>query len=109
MTVWREGATYDYYGQAIACVRRYFVGPLEHVDLAFVGQRAQPQVFTRTARALAPCVRPRVTATLGGVSSPASCEHDYVTIVADAGPHAGAVCCVACGCPSTRCAVGAER
>ena len=31
MSTWEEGRTYDYFGQPIVCVRRFFVGRMEHV------------------------------------------------------------------------------
>lgn len=109
MSTWVEGRRYSYYGEPLLCVRRYFEGPLELVDLCFaeevavVGMEnasAVSPVFTRTARTLAPCVLPRVTETLGGVTRPESCHHDwYGRVTADAGPHAGQSCCEACGTP----------
>ncbi|MFA7295652.1 MAG: hypothetical protein WC211_00530 [Dehalococcoidia bacterium] len=93
MSTWQEGRVYDYYGTPILCERRYFVGSVETVDLSSGGK-----TITRTARALAPCVTPRVTTTLGGVLSADYCDHrTYGRATADAGPHAGAVCCIACG------------
>jgi hypothetical protein len=106
VSVWVEGRAYDYYGKRIVCARRYFQGPLELVDLAFesaavAGGGARPPVVTRTAHALAPCVLPRVTETLGGVRAPGHCDHrHYRRVTADAGPHVGAVCCEACGEPA---------
>lgn len=103
MSRWVEGRCYDYGNTPVLCVRRWFDGPLEMVDLAHlqaavVGGEAKHETFTRTARALAPCVIPRVTATLGGVTVPGSCEHaQYPRVMADAGPNAGHVCCEACG------------
>lgn len=101
MSRWEPGGAYDYYGQALWCVRRFFVGPLELVELAWVvAVGDDPQPFVRTARALAPCVKPQVTETLGGVTAPAFCHHDwYGRTLADTGPHAGETCCEACGTP----------
>lgn len=105
MSTWVEGRVYDYYGTPVRCVRRFFVGPLEHVELEHADARiavgAEPtplQRCVRTARALAPCVVPRVTDTLGGVCRPDACHHDwYAAVRADAGPNAGRVCCTSCG------------
>ena len=93
MSTWIEGKTYDYYGQPIVCVRRFFEGPLEMVELQAYGGSC-----IRAARTLAPCVVPKVTETLGGVCRPDACHHDwYGTVRANAGPHAGMLCCEGCG------------
>jgi hypothetical protein len=107
MSVWIEGHRYNYYGRTLLCVRRYFEGCLELVDLASEealrlfadgATAAESPTFTRTARALAPCVLPRVTRTLGGVTRPDRCDHRYCEhFEADAGPNAGRVCCALCG------------
>lgn len=99
MSVWRAWRTYDYYGTPIRCVRRWFDGTLEMVDLVYAAHSTDgPDVLTRTARTLAPCVRPRVTDTLGGVTRPSACDHAwYGALIADAGPNAGLRCCSACG------------
>lgn len=110
MSRWREGATYRYLGRdEIVCARRYFDGALEMVDLRYAapvaaapdGSAVEPEVFTRTARTLAPCVVPRVIDTLGGVCRPDACDHRYggEPLLADAGPHAGRLCCRSCGGP----------
>lgn len=111
MSVWQPGSTYDYYGQPVICVARYFAGNMEMVDLAVpVAAGEALTTFTRTARTLAPCVSPRVTETLGGVTRAEFCHHDwYGSHRANAGPHNGLVCCEACGAPiETDCATGAE-
>ncbi len=106
MSTWVEGRTYDYYGTPLVCRRRFFVGALEHVELSGLdslapdGSVAESARFIRTARALAPCVTPRVTETLGGVLRADCCDHrHYGRVTANAGPHAGRVCCDACGGP----------
>ena len=105
MSTWVEGRSYDYFGDQLVCVRRYFEGSLELVGMAFVvpavvGAEPASEVFTRTARTLAPCVFPRVTETLGGVTRADACDHRYYGRVrANAGPHAGLECCDACGAP----------
>lgn len=113
MSVWIEGKVYDYGGTQIICLRRWFNGPMEMVDLAsptdpraatsYTASVDDPPfagVCVRTALALAPCVRPKVTNTLGGVLAPWGCDHrHYRHITADAGPRAGKVCCTACGGP----------
>lgn len=100
MSVWIEDRRYDYYGQPLRCLRRWFDGCLEMVDLAFdvpVGCVGR-EIFTRTARTLAPCVFPRVTTTLGGVTTPAFCAHGgFTALVANAGPNHGLSCCSGCG------------
>lgn len=109
MSTWQVGRVYDYYGTPIRCVRRWFDGALELVALQYVGlgdvvgAGAEPHPFVRTARALSVCVVPRVTETLGGVYRGDACEHleRYGRVLADAGPHAGKVCCMACGTPPT--------
>lgn len=104
MTTWVEGRTYDYYGAPLTCVRRYFEGTLELVDLAFpiaavAVAEGCSQHFTRTARTLAPCVKPEVTETLGGVLRADACAHheSFARVTANAGPNAGKLCCSACG------------
>lgn len=113
MTFAREGAVYDvpaWRGQVVV-VRRFFEGALELLELAWhprpvvvnesgaaredVGQR-----FVRTARVLAG-LTPEVTHALGGVMRPTACDHhpSYGRAVADAGPHAGTLCCLGCGAP----------
>lgn len=111
MSTWEIGRRYDYYGTPIVCVARYFDGALEMVDLAFVrtaqapgGEAAMSESFTRTALALAPCVRPRVTETLGGVTRCDLCSHDggverRPLVVANAGLFVGLPCCPLCGAP----------
>jgi hypothetical protein len=107
MSRWEEGRAYDYYGETITCARRWFDGPLEMVELL------PPSIdgpCIRTARALAPCVVPQVTETLGGVTRPDACHHDwYGRVLADAGPHAGQLCCEACGTPPLPIAAGDRR
>lgn len=106
MSTWTAGRTYDYYGVPLVCARRWFDGALEMVDLRHARAATRdgdppPQIFSRSARALAPCVKPRVTETLGGVTRPETCPHErYARVVANAGPHSGAECCEACGAPS---------
>lgn len=104
MSVWQPGRTYDYFGVPIVCLRRWFEGPLEMVDLAqVVAAPATATPFTRTARALAPCVKPRVTETLGGVLNFAFCDHrHHPRVVANAGPNGGLECCSGCGAPIAR-------
>ncbi len=104
MSTWIEGRTYDYYGQPLTCLRRYFDGALELVDLTFyVEAPAEPESFTRAALTLAPCVIPRVTETLGGVLRPDACRHEQslagepARLIANAGPFAGHECCALCG------------
>lgn len=100
MSTWVEGGRYRYYDVGdLVCMRRYFEDSLEMVDLAFAVEAPRaPEVFTRTARALAPCVVPRVTETLGGVRRADACDHrGYPRVLANAGPHAGHQCCEACG------------
>lgn len=104
MSTWVDGRIYDYYGRQLRCLRRFFIGPLEHVELvdevlaAAAGGPAESPSFVRTARALAPCVLPRVTETLGGVTAPEFCNHDeHERVRANAGPHLGRLCCEACG------------
>jgi hypothetical protein len=102
---WQEGLTYDYYGVPLTCVRRYFDGPLEMVELRPPTQTpgdvlaCASEPIVRTARTLAPCVKPRVTETLGGVTNRDYCDHrGFGRVVADAGPNAGKECCDGCGC-----------
>lgn len=106
MSTWREGRTYNYYGTAIVCVRRWFEGPMEMVELKppdAVTADGTVVSFTsciRTACTLAPCVVPKVTETLGGVCRPDACHHKwYPTVRANAGPNEGRVCCTSCGAP----------
>lgn len=99
MSTWAEGKTYDYYGRPLVCARRFFVGQTELVALHWPAVApALPEPFIRTARALAPCVLPIVTETLGGVTHPETCHHDwYPTLTASGGPNDGLRCCSGCG------------
>jgi hypothetical protein len=122
VSTWVEGKVYDYYGKHIRCMRRWFDGALEMVSFlpwpqhsdrfpSIVAEYAATAVpFERTARTLAPCVRPPVTETLGGVLAPWACEHEFTgRVVADAGPYAGRVCCSGCGVATWTGLGGAER
>jgi hypothetical protein len=109
MTTWIEGRVYNYYGAPIVCMRRYFEGALELVDLVYqeplaAGEVVRSPAFNvRTASALAPCVVPRVTETLGGVMHPVACDHhqgvsgEPARVRANAGPFNGRECCQLCG------------
>lgn len=103
MSTWQAGRMYYYYGDPLICWRRFFEGNLELVEFAHpVAIGESLSTFTRTARALAPCVMPVVTETLGGVTNPSTCDHrDYGNLRANAGPHRGHMCCEACGSPLT--------
>lgn len=104
MSAWQEGRTYSYYGTPIACRRRWFEGALELVELVYaVTADERPAAIVRTAAAIAPCVVPRVTDTLGGVYRADMCEHrqnlngEPRRVIANAGPFAGRECCALCG------------
>lgn len=94
---WKQGQVYDYYGAKLRCTNRWFDGALEMVLLCYESNEFG---FVRCARTLARCVIPRVIDTLGGVTRPDKCHHDwYGKVTADTGPFAGRECCTACGTP----------
>lgn len=100
--VWDIGSIYDYYGAPIRPIARSFDGELELIDFEWVPPQMTPEgmTFRRAARTLAPCVKPSVTETLGGVSPSRYCKHDWPDdpkFVARFGPNEGTLCCSSCG------------
>jgi hypothetical protein len=102
--VWEIGCVYNYYGKSIRPVSRMFHGALECIEFECVPpcMTEEGPTWLRTARALAPCVVPRVRETLGGVMRADVCRHDWPDarpFVSRFGPHAGRLCCPSCGGP----------
>lgn len=115
VSAFEEGRVYrGLDGQPILCWARRFTGALgtcETVALAttddscWVENGKSVPFIVRTARAAADVVVPRITETLGGVFRPDLCDHYSIKkrgpdlVTANAGPHAGRVCCSLCGAP----------
>lgn len=84
MSTWIVGRSYDYYGRRLTCTRRWFErdGRLEMVELQDDvvlmpdGSEIRQAPFVRTGLALAPCVLPRVTETVGGVYADGYSDED---------------------------------
>jgi hypothetical protein len=117
VTTWKVGRVYDYYGQALRCVDRYFEELLEVVALQnadepwdglppsyrltlfnICGIIPGKPAFFRTAE-IGKCMRPQVTDWLGGTMRAELCRHDWhkEPVLANAGPNSGHLCCRSCG------------
>ena len=103
MNRWAQGREYrTRAGATKVCARRWFEGEKGTLEMVELRTEPQPGVeLIGTARNLGDVVHPPITETLGGVYRPSACEHldSFGRVLADAGPHAGAVCCRACGAP----------